>query len=285
MSFIEKLDKKSLEVFNEAAHQPFSAQCVFFLNAFWQEYGDQAEYIYAIIWDTMKKTEMEAQGIQYVHKYEEGINLDFDMGLYFFEQMCKFYKEPGHSNFTQRADWVKEHKNFQEDYKKSFPAMMTSISRKKELRDKVDVNFDGRVSMIEFLCYQYKASPKDLVERSMNTDEDEDIRKARLALVAVTKSITAYEAEKARLEEGTKAGGVKALKCKNELAQLASSPLWETLQRALITAEASVRIATRNAKKKGSSGGSGSSSGPSEGAIWWMNRDLEEKQKKYGKRK
>jgi hypothetical protein len=33
---------------------------------------------------------------------------------------------------------------------------MTSIVRKKELRDKVDVNFDGRVSFIEYLLYQVR---------------------------------------------------------------------------------------------------------------------------------
>lgn len=36
----------------------------------------------------------------------------------------------------------------------SQPEMMTAITRKKELRDKVDVNFDGKVSFLEFLLYQ-----------------------------------------------------------------------------------------------------------------------------------
>lgn len=52
---------------------------------------------------------------------------------------------------------------------------------------------------------------------------------------------------------------------------------------ALITAEAAVRIAS---KKFGGSTGIGSSGGEgggsSDGAIWWMNRDLEEKKKRYG---
>jgi hypothetical protein len=52
---------------------------------------------------------------------------------------------------------------------------------------------------------------------------------------------------------------------------------------ALITAEAAVRIAC---KKYGGSayGGTGGSSGNSDGALWWMSRDLEEKKKRYGPR-
>lgn len=48
---------------------------------------------------------------------------------------------------------------------------MTSIKRKKELRDKVDVNFDGRVGFLEFLLYQFKASPKVLMARSNREGE------------------------------------------------------------------------------------------------------------------
>jgi len=50
---------------------------------------------------------------------------------------------------------------------------------------------------------------------------------------------------------------------------------------ALITAEAAVRIAVR----KYGGGGGGGGSGPTDGALWWMSRDLEEKQKRYGKKK
>ena len=52
----------------------------------------------------------------------------------------------------------------------------------------------------------------------------------------------------------------------------------------MITAEAAVRIATRKYGGAGG-GGAGSAAGPTEGAIWWMNRDLEEKQKRYGRKK
>lgn len=109
---------------------------------------------------------------------------------------------------------------------------MTAIKRKTELRDKVDVNFDGRVSFLEYLLYQYKdfANPNDFTKRSMKGgDEHPEIRKARLALEEVNKRIKAYEAEKMRLEQESALPGVKGLKAKNLLAQLDSSPLKEEL--------------------------------------------------------
>jgi hypothetical protein len=160
--------------------------------------------------------------------------------------------------------------------------MMTAIKRKQELREKVDVNFDGRVSFLEYLLYQYKdvANPADFCKRSMaGGDEHPEIRKARLALEEANKAIKAYEEEKARLEEGSKEPGVKGLKFKNMLAQLDASPLWEAINKALITAEAAVRIAVKKFGKAGGGGGGGGSDeqGNSEGALWWMQTELAEK--------
>merc|ERR1712232_944333 len=209
---------------------------------------------------------MHAKGIDLIFKYNEGVDLDFDIGLYFYEQLCKFCEDP------KNKEWQK--------YARSQPEMMTAIKRKQELREKVDVNFDGRVSFLEYLLYQYRdvANPADFCSRSMgNAEEHPEIRKARLALEEVNKRIRAYEAEKARLEAEAQKPGVKGLKAKNELAQLDSSPLWEQLNAALITT-----------KKFGGGNYSGGSGGdgvarPTDGAIWWMNRDLEEKKKRYGR--
>ena len=33
---------------------------------------------------------MHAKGISLVHLYDEGTDLDFDIGLYFYEKLCKF---------------------------------------------------------------------------------------------------------------------------------------------------------------------------------------------------
>jgi len=280
MSFVEKLDAEGLEFFNATAAKPFSQQAVAFLNAYWAEVGSQADFIFGCAWETIKSADMHAKGIHYVHQYEEGVNLEFNIGLYFYEKLCKNLADGGLKN---------EFKDFSSDeYKMSQPTLMTAIKRKTEIRDKVDVNFDNRVSFLEYLLYQYKdfANPADFVKRSMgNPDEHPEIRKARLALEEVNRRIKAYEAEKARLEADALLPGVKGLKAKNLLAQLDASPLKEELNRALITAEAAVRIVTKKFGGAGGGGGDGAEeAAPSQGAIWWMNKDLAVKKAKYGRR-
>jgi len=270
MSFTEKLDEESMKYFNEVAHRPFNQQAVAFLNAYWPEVHTQAEFIFSVAWEMMKYAEMTSKGISLLHLYDEGCDLDFDMGLYFYEQLCKFLDD------SKNAQWVAA------EYAMSQPVMMTAIKRKVELRENVDVNFDGRISFLEYLLYQYRevANPADFCHRSMGGEEHPEVRAARLALEEVNRRIKAYEAERFRLTEESKLPGVRGLKAINELAQLDSSPLAEQLNKALITAEAAVRIAVR----KYGGGGGGGSGGPTEGALWWMSRDLEEKKKRYGKK-
>jgi hypothetical protein len=273
-SFTEKLDAEALAYFNQVAAKPFSQQAVAFLNAYWVEVHEEAEFIYSVAWDVLKYADMHAKGIQLVFKYDEGSDLDFDIALYFYEQLCKFCDEPKNSKYKA--------------YARSQPEMMTALKRKQELRDKVDVNFDGRVSFLEYLLYQYKdvANPADFCHRSMSgPDEHPEIRKARLALEEVNKKIRAYEEEKDRLTKESQLNGgtgVKALGAKNMLAQIDSSPLKEELNKALITAEAAVRIATKKFGGQSGGGSNADGAGSSEGALWWMNRDLEEKKKRYG---
>jgi hypothetical protein len=268
-SFTEKLDGESLKFFSEVAHRPFGQQAVAFLNAYWPEAKDEAEFIYSVAWETVKYADMHNKGISLLYKYDEGFDLDFDIGLYFYEQLCKFCEDP-----KNKSAWT-------DKYPRSIPQMMTAIKRKQELRDEVDVNFDGRISFLEYLLYQYKdvANPADFCMRSMGHDEHPEIRKARLALEEVNKRIRAYEEEKARLTADSQGEGVKALGAKNMLAQIDAGPLKSELNKALISAEAAVRIAS---KKYG--GQTSSDGGSSEGALWWMNRDLLEKQKRYGKK-
>lgn len=270
-SFTEKLDAESMKFFCEVAARPYSQQAVAFLNAYWPEVKDEAEFIYSGSWEVLKYADMHNKGISLIYKYEEGKDVDFDIGLYFYEQLCKFVEDPKNSKYAGG------------NYKRSQPEMMTALKRKQELRDKVDVNFDGRISFLEYLLYQYKdvANPADFCTRSMGKDEHPEIRKARLALEEVNKSIRAYEEEKDRLTtEANSGSGVKALGAKNMLAQIDSGPLKENLNAALIKAEAAVRTACK--KFAGSASGGEGSAGMTDGALWWMNRDLEEKKKRYG---
>jgi len=276
-SFTEQMDEKSLAAFTKAAKGPFSDQAMFFLDAFWEEYGDHADVIYSIHYEHMKMADMRIRNIQYLHLYEDGADLDFDMGLYFFEQLVKFFQ--GEKTTPMCSDG----KTWASKYKKAVPQEQTAIVRKKELRDKVDVNFDGRVSFLEYLLYQFDASPKTLMERATTKSSDPpEVTAAKLALAEVNKRIRAYEAEKHRLQQdidGPK--GIKQLKAVNEMAQLDASPLAEALRKDLIIAEAKVRIAV---KKYGGATEGGGGGGMSQGTTWWMSKDLEVKKAKYGKK-
>jgi hypothetical protein len=271
MSLTEKLDDESLKAFNVAVSKKFSEQAQFFLNAYWEEFSTYAESIYTVSWEHIKAADMRVKGVKYIHLYEEGNELNFDMGLYLFEQLGKFFDDP------KNAKWKK-------DFPKIAPVEMTAIQRKKELREQVDVNFDGKVSFLEYLLYQFGASPKTLMERSKGGDLPEEVVAAMRALEEVNRRVNAYETEKRRLEDDSEGTGIKSLKAKNELAQLQNSTLWSEINKALITAEAAVRLAS---KKYGigvpGSLPSGSGGPRTNGTMWWLNRELEQKKKLYGK--
>lgn len=273
-SFTEQLDAKSLERFNEISKAQFSEQAQFFLNAFWEEVGSEAEFIYEVAFDILKMADMRWKNVSYVHLYEEGDDIDFDTSIYLFEQLVKFCEDPKNAQYRI-------------DYPKSMPVMMTSIVRKKELRDKVDINFDGRVSFLEYLLYQYQVSPKDLMDRSKpvsNAPVNQALINAKKALDEVNKKIKEYEAKRQKLLADSELGGVKGLRAKNELAQLDSSPLAETLRKLLISAEAAVRIAARQGGSVVGEDGEQVAAPPTEGVIWWMQKDIAVKKAKYGRK-
>lgn len=267
MAFVQKLDAESLKFFNEVCQRTFSEQAVFVLNAFYEELKDNLDFIYEVAWESIKKVDMDHRNIKYIHLYEEGCDLDFDMALRLFEVIFKYCEEPKNASYVSR-------------FPASVPKDLTAITRKKEIRDTVDVNFDGRVSFVEYILYQYNLSPKDLMDRSTKVEiKNEALEKAMSALAEVNKKIQEYEAEKARLEELSQQPGVKGLTAKNQLAQLHSSPLAETLRRLLITAEAAVRLASKTAGVPVPGGGAAPRI---DGQVWWLNKEVETKKKKYG---
>lgn len=114
--------------------------------------------------------------------------------------------------------------------------------------------------------------------------ENETIKAARVALDEVNEAIRAYEKEKARLESEAQGTGVKALAAKNLLAQLLASPLMEKLSTALIKAEAAVRLAIKSAREEAiKAQAEGRATKATGGSMFWMNRELAEKKRLYGK--
>lgn len=292
-AFKQLLDAESIRVFNEACDKPFSEQACFFLNAYWVEFADQAEAMYTLSWKAMRSADMEARAISYIHQYDEERELDIDTTLRFFEILCnRSLSDRNHKEYNNLWEESKE-----PSYAASLPKFLTSIARKRELKQTVDANGNGKISFLEYLIYQYECDVKDLMSRVMAApvaDEDEAIRLARLALEEVQKAIKAYEAERQRLQDlaETNGGkGIKALKARNMLAQLDSSPLMEQLNVSLITAEAALRRAKREVKARGGAMGNGGAEQKdgepaamrTDGTMWWMERQLREAKEKYGR--
>ena len=80
-SFTDKLDEAGLAFFNTLSDSSFSDQAVAFLNAYWHEVGAQAEFIFTVAYEMIKKADMHAKGVNYLHLYDEGNDLDFNIGM------------------------------------------------------------------------------------------------------------------------------------------------------------------------------------------------------------
>jgi len=119
VSFTESLTPEAKAYFEEVCKSPFSQQAVAFLNAYWAEVGSQAPFVFEFAWDTIQYADMHSKGVSYVHLYDQGNDLDFNIGLYFYEQLCKRLTMDEYKKFT--AD----------EYKISQPEMLTAIVRKK----------------------------------------------------------------------------------------------------------------------------------------------------------
>jgi len=146
---------------------------------------------------------------------------------------------------------------------------MTVLKMREVLRE-IDINNDKRMSILEYLTFFYKQTIKELLSRPQDTNEE--LIRAQDALAVVQAEIDKIEQNKARLEALAEGSGVKANAAKNELQQLLIADNTD-LNRSLITAEAAVRRAQKMPSKNG------------QGAVWWVNRELEEAKKYKPRRK
>lgn len=206
--------------FEEVCSRTHVRQAQFFLNAFWQEHGDQAQQVY--LW-TQAFIELDP-------KSEDGSEVDEFNAHKFLEH---------------------------------FGQTMTVLELRKKLRE-IDINKDGKMSIIEFLVAHFKVQVQELMSRPQGVNEQ--LIRAQDALAAVRKEIGIIEKKKSDLESKSRGEGVFAKTARAELnALLNEDPL--ALNRALITAEAAVR----KAKK--------SKDGTAMGALWWLDHEIEEAKK------
>jgi len=229
-----KSDAKLLATFKEVTARKHQDQAVFFLNAFWPDLDTkEAENTWGFCQTFIELDKNEWGALPEGKKSEtwsEGASLD------------EFWS----------------HK-FLEKYGKT----LTVIQLRDTLK-KIDLDFDKRMSMVEFLLFHYGFDVKTLLSRPQGTNEE--LKKAQQALGEVKKEIDAIEKKKADLEAKVAAGGVKGNTAKNELEQLLNSDP-TNLNRAIVTAEAAVRKAQKATGLQ------------PQGALYWIDRELQESKK------
>lgn len=244
----DDLNDKQKEEFRKICDKPYKEQGTYFLNAFWHESGEKnAETIYKnyqIMLDLDKQQWNALPPTKKSENYSVGRDLDEFWSHKFLETVGK---------------------------------TMTAVEFRNEFK-KIDSNVDKRMGLVEYLLWEYKHSPKDLVTRPQGTTDPEALKalaeaeklldEVSVAFAAAEKrkaeSITAekelktemaklkeqedaYNTKTEELKKKSEGAGVSAMRSKNELAQhLGEDPL--PLRKAKLSAEAATKKAEKARK-------------------------------------
>eukprot|EP01113_Clastostelium_recurvatum_P045232 TRINITY_DN7744_c0_g1_i2.p1 TRINITY_DN7744_c0_g1~~TRINITY_DN7744_c0_g1_i2.p1 ORF type:complete len:265 (-),score=63.65 TRINITY_DN7744_c0_g1_i2:71-802(-) len=233
------LSPKDKAVYDRISKASYNNQAKLFINAFWEQgIIAQAEQVWKFT-QAYVRTDLHFKGLRPPNPAREGTELDENGFHYFLEKEIN---------------------------------PLTVLEARAKLKE-ADVSFNGKVSLVEFLNWHFKKSPVEFARLCPEDVEGDanmtpEMAKAYAALNAAKTEMQKIEMEKEKLENDIETGsGIKAVRAKNELAQLLARDNID-LNRALLTAEAAVRKA----------GGSGKLAPP--GTLWWMSREIEE-MKKY----
>lgn len=248
------LEGTDQEKFLTLCNYPFAKQCIWFLNAYW----------------------VKVEGGPVVFK-----NNDEECELLFsyFKGMSEECpeKDKGHE-----LDEFQAHKFLEKQGQ-----TMTVVEMRAVMKE-IDINFDRKVSMMEFLIYHYKMKGFDWIINSPQSGDDPATLKAAAALEEALKDLDDLNAlQKANDQKmkdlelastNSELGIVARSRAKAELAQMkAADPI--PLSRARITAGASVRKCEKILKQVAAENAGGAFGGE----IWWMQRELEEAKKYMSK--
>jgi len=261
-----ELSKKTLEDFNTVTAKLYRDQAVWFLNAFWVEFSDSKK--------AKSGEDKFAKGPDAVWKFWEAF-IEIDKTQW--EEVNKKIWKQGWKEGNSLDEF------FSHKYLERLDKTMTAITFRNEFR-KIDVNFDKRMAMVEFLLFEYKQEVNTLMSRPQGSNQEElaaakkkldEVQAALLEmnrqLEAQTEAVQQLQKAQAELdaavadlhkqEEDYKrqvdtleakahdahAGAVSKNKAANELAQLKEKdPL--PLRKAKITQEAALRRVTQEKK-------------------------------------
>jgi len=157
----EVLNEEQRQQFEAATQKTYKEQACFFLNAFWNELGDNAE----AFWKHWKQFQ-ELDRMQYNAIPKE--------------------KKPETYVEVKSLDEFWSHK-----FLETIGKTLTAVQFRAEFK-KIDANTDKRMSIIEFLIWEYKQSIKVLLSRPQGADGGE-VAKAQELLDEVSSSFTAAQ--------------------------------------------------------------------------------------------
>jgi len=225
-----------MDQFKEVTSKPHKEQAIYFLNAFWEEHGKDAEDVWK--W-THKFLELEKGQWDEKHKDEKDKKEAYTPG--------------------SDIDEVLAHKVLE-----SFGETLTALKLREVLRT-IDLDSNKRVAVIEFCLFKFKGEVKDLLDekRLVNQGVPQELTDAQKALEDARKEIEKVEAKKKQLEAEAEQPGVKGNAAKASLAQFLLEDHTE-LNKAVASAEFKVRLAQ---KLQGPQ---------PRGAIWWVGREAQE---------
>jgi len=155
-------DKKVMEAFNEVTKKPYKDQAIFYLNAFWP--------------DEFEKDEAARDAI---YKGWQGF-LEIDK-LQWEEVNKKIWKQGWKEGNS--LDELFSHK-----YLERIGRTLTVVAFRTEFR-KIDVNFDKRMAMIEYLLFAHNHSVQDLMDKPQG-DNSKELDDATAQLQAVQQALT-----------------------------------------------------------------------------------------------
>jgi len=168
-----------MKEFNNITHEPYKKQAVFFLNAYWPEF--------------QKKEKKFDDFPEHVWKFWQKF-LEIDKSQW--EEVNKKIWKQGWTEGSSLDEF------FSHKYLEVLNKTLTAITFRTEFR-KIDVNFDKRMAMLEFLVWEFGRNVPEMMKRPQG-DNQEEIMAAQAALEAVQKALAdlqiKLEAQKAALE-------------------------------------------------------------------------------------
>jgi len=178
---LPKIEEKVLKEFNIITHETYKKQAVFFLNAYWAE-GQQK-----------KDKKWEELGEQVWKFHQQMLEIDKKQ----WEEVNKKIWKQGWTEGSSLDEF------FSHKYLEILNKTLTAITFRNEFR-KIDVNFDKRMALLEFLVWEFGRNVPEMMKRPQG-DNQEEIMAAQAALEAVQKALTdllaKLEAQKIALEK------------------------------------------------------------------------------------